>query len=112
MPITGNVASFGPSDGLPPEVVKKLNHNFWRLADGSQVDGAVRRLSPGIVQDVTYAQLTDKPSIESVVLVDDKLFTDLGIFRTDENGYDVPDDYTLSSMDINALWANAQPIGG
>jgi len=62
--------------------------------------------------DGDYERLDNKPSIESVTLVDDKSFTDLGIFRTDQQGYDVPDDYTLSTMDINALWAAAIPIGG
>lgn len=59
-----------------------------------------------------YELLDNKPSIEGVTLIDDKSFPDLGIFKTDQQGYDVPDDYTLSTMDINALWANAVPIGG
>lgn len=60
----------------------------------------------------SYEDLDDLPSIEGVTLIDDKSFPDLGIFKTDQQGYDVPDDYTLSTMDINALWANAVPIGG
>ena len=61
--------------------------------------------------DGDYERLDNMPSIEDVTLVGNKTFPDLGIFRTDSQGYDVPDDYTLSTMDINALWANAQPIG-
>ena len=59
----------------------------------------------------SYEDLDDLPSIEGVTLINDKSFPDLGIFKTDSQGYDVPDDYTLSTMDINALWANAVPIG-
>lgn len=62
--------------------------------------------------DGDYERLSNKPSIEGVPLIDDKSFPDLGIFRTDAQGYSVADDYTLTTMDINALWANAQPIGG
>ena len=60
----------------------------------------------------SYETLDDKPSIEGVTLISDKSFPDLGIFRTDAQGYSVADDYTLTTFDINALWANAQPIGG
>lgn len=62
--------------------------------------------------DGDYERLDNKPSIEGVELSGDKAFNELGIFQTDSQGYDVPDDYTLSTLDINALWANAQPIGG
>lgn len=62
--------------------------------------------------DGDYERLDNKPSIEGVELSGDKSFQELGIFQTDNQGYDVPDDYTLSTLDINALWANAQPIGG
>lgn len=58
-----------------------------------------------------YERLSNKPSIEGVSLSGDKGFDDLGIFRTDSHGYPVADDYTLSTMDINQLWANAQPVG-
>lgn len=61
--------------------------------------------------DGDYERLDNKPSIEGVELSGDKTFQELGIFQTDGQGYDVPDDYTLSTLDINALWANAQPIG-
>ena len=61
--------------------------------------------------DGDYERLDNKPSIEGVTLSGDKTFQELGIFQTDGQGYDVPDDYTLSTLDINALWANAQPIG-
>ncbi len=60
----------------------------------------------------SYETLDDKPSIEDVTLISNKSFPDLGIFRTDAQGYSVADDYTLTTLDINALWANAQPIGG
>ncbi len=58
-----------------------------------------------------YERLTSKPSIESVTLSGNKTFPELGIFKTDAQGYDVADDYTLTTMDINRLWANAQPVG-
>jgi hypothetical protein len=61
--------------------------------------------------DGDYERLDNRPSIEGVELSGDKTFQELGIFQTDGQGYDVPDDYTLSTVDINALWANAQPIG-
>lgn len=61
--------------------------------------------------DGDYERLSNKPSIENVTLSGNRNFDELGIFQTDDQGYDVPDDYTLSSMDINALWASAQPIG-
>lgn len=61
--------------------------------------------------DGDYERLDNRPSIEGVTLSGDKTFQELGIFQTDGQGYDVPDDYTLSTLDINALWANAQPIG-
>jgi len=51
-----------------------------------------------------------KPSIEDVVLVGNNDFPDLGIFQVDQQGYDVPDDYSLTTMDINALWTNAVPV--
>lgn len=59
-----------------------------------------------------YNKFINKPSIESVELQGDKLFSDLGIFRVDNQGYDMPDSYTLDSMDINTLWENSIPIGG
>ena len=62
--------------------------------------------------DGDYERLDNKPSVDGVTLSGDKSFPDLGIFQTDSQGYSVPDDYTLTTMDINALWANAQPIGG
>ena len=62
--------------------------------------------------DGDYERLSNRPSIEGVTLSGDKSFPDLGIFQTDSQGYSVADDYTLTTMDINALWANAQPIGG
>jgi len=58
-----------------------------------------------------YERLTSKPSIEGVTLSGNKTFPELGIFKTDAQGYDVADDYTLTTMDINRLWANAQPVG-
>lgn len=61
--------------------------------------------------DGDYERLTNRPKIEGVTLTGDKAFTDLGIFRRDQQGYDVPDDYTLTSVEINSLWASAQPIG-
>lgn len=61
--------------------------------------------------DGDYERLDNMPSIEGVTLVGDKTFPDLGIFKTDSQGYSVADDYTLTTLDINALWANAQPIG-
>lgn len=60
----------------------------------------------------SYDQLSDKPSIENVMLIDDKSFNDLGIFRTDSQGYSVPDDYSLNTQEINDLWTNALPLGG
>ena len=60
---------------------------------------------------VSTLQEAIAPSIEDVTLVGNKTFPDLGIFTTDSQGYSVADDYTLSTLDINALWANAQPIG-
>lgn len=59
-----------------------------------------------------YGQLVNKPSIEGVELEHDRLFPELGIFERDGEGYDVPDKYTLSTPDINALWDTAIPIGG
>lgn len=61
--------------------------------------------------DGDYERLTNRPMIESVTLTGDKAFTDLGIFRRDSQNYDIPDDYTLTSTEINSLWVNAQPIG-
>lgn len=61
--------------------------------------------------DGDYERLSNKPSIEGVTLSGDKTFPELGIFQRDQSGYDVPDDYTLSTMDINALWANSVAIG-
>lgn len=61
--------------------------------------------------DGDYERLSNKPSIEGVTLSGNKDFPDLGIFQTDQQGYSVPDEYTLTTLDINALWANAQPIG-
>ena len=61
--------------------------------------------------DGDYERLDNMPSIEDVTLVGNKTFPDLGIFRSDSQGYPVADDYTLTTLDINALWANAQPIG-
>lgn len=58
----------------------------------------------------SYNNLWDKPSIESIELQGDKLFSDFGIFRIDNQGYDVPDDYTLDTLDINTLWNNSVPI--
>jgi len=107
------IAEFNSTDGLPPLVVSKLNHNFRNMGSGGggravvvQGDGS------GDGSAGAYAELPDKPSIEDVTLVGNNDFPDLGIFKTDENGYDVPDDYSLTSMDINAFWASAQPIGG
>lgn len=59
----------------------------------------------------SYDDLTNRPQIEGVTLTGDKSFSDLGIFMTDSQGYSVPDEYTLTTMEINALWANAAPIG-
>lgn len=59
-----------------------------------------------------YKKLDNKPSIEGVELEDDKLFPELGVFERDGQGYDVPDKYTLSTLDINSLWETAIPIGG
>lgn len=61
--------------------------------------------------DGDYERLDNMPSIEGVTLLGDKSFPELGIFKTDNQGYSIPDDYTLTTMDINALWANAQPVG-
>ena len=61
--------------------------------------------------DGDYERLDNMPSIEDVTLVGNKTFPDLGIFKTDSQGYPVADDYTLTTLDINSLWANAQPIG-
>jgi len=61
--------------------------------------------------DGDYERLSNRPSIEDVELIGNKTFPELGIFKTDEQGYSVPDDYTLTTMDINQLWANAQPVG-
>lgn len=61
--------------------------------------------------DGDYERLTNRPRIEGVTLTGNKAFTDLGIFRRDQQDYDVPDDYTLTSVEINSLWASAQPIG-
>lgn len=58
-----------------------------------------------------YEALSNKPQIESVTLSGNKLFPDLGVFKTDDQGYSVVDEYTLTTMDINALWANSHPIG-
>ena len=58
-----------------------------------------------------YETLANKPQIESVTLSGNKLFPDLGVFKTDDQGYSVVDEYTLTTMDINALWANSHPIG-
>lgn len=105
MSTSGYIADFNMSDGLPPLVVQKLNANFRNVGGGRRGGGA-----GGGAGSVFYADLPDKPSIESVELVGNKTFPDLGIFKTDEQGYDVPDDYTLTSSDINSLWANAVPI--
>jgi len=59
-----------------------------------------------------YNQLSNKPSIENVTLTDNKDFDELGIFMTDQQGYSVPDEYTLTTQEINSLWENASPIGG
>lgn len=61
--------------------------------------------------DGDYERLSNRPSIEGVTLSGDKTFPELGIFQRDQSGYDVPDDYMLSTMDINALWANSVAIG-
>lgn len=55
-----------------------------------------------------YNRLTNKPSIESVTLVGDKTFPDLGIFIDyDDEMSDNPasDMYALTTQDINALWS-------
>lgn len=88
-------------------IARKCNENFKRL-DGSGLRNIVsinRR-----IDDFSYEDLNDRPSIESVELVGDKTFPDLGIFKTDDQGYDVSDNYTLTSIDINALWINAAPV--
>ena len=65
----------------------------------------------GVFGDNDYESLDNRPSIESVTLSGDKSLTDLGIFQTDSQGYSIPDDYTLTTTEINALWANAVAIG-
>lgn len=60
-----------------------------------------------------YGDLTGKPSIETVTLIGDRSFPDLGIFidPTADPVEDHPasDDYALTTLDINALW-NAAAI--
>lgn len=54
-----------------------------------------------------YEHLDNKPSIESVTLVGDKTFPQLGIFidsDDDMDGYPDSDMYALTIQDINALW--------
>lgn len=36
-----NIVDFNNSDGLPPEVVKKLNNNFWHVVDKIRDPGIV-----------------------------------------------------------------------
>lgn len=54
-----------------------------------------------------YEYLDNKPSIESVTLVGNKTFPQLGIFidsDEDMDGYPDSDMYALTVQDINALW--------
>lgn len=104
-----DIVLFQPSDGLDPIVIQKLNRNFTRLGYGDRRLGVM--LSDGIsgvLDDVRYENLPDKPSIESVTLVGDKTFPELNIFIDPDDDpvteHPDSDDYALTSSEITALW--------
>ena len=101
------IVDIGMNDSLQ-DVIRKSNKNFRMMLGRSNSISHVEQ--DKILDDVTYANLPDKPSIEDVELINNKDFPDLGIFRIDDQGYDIPDEYTLDSIDINTLWNNAIPI--
>ena len=123
--ITLNVSEAGYGAAVvcrftPPNDSTLLDSNDDTLTDSNGTPVSGRTPSGDYVRIATlkdvfgdgdYERLDNKPSIDGVTLSGDKSFSDLGIFQTDSQGYSVADEYTLTTMDINALWANAQPIG-
>jgi len=104
-----DIVAFQPSDGLDPLVMRKLNHNFSRLGLESQrLEVTLSDEINGVPSSIRYSDLPDKPSIESVTLVGDKMFPQLGIFIDPDydplEDHPASDNYALGNADITALW--------
>ena len=59
-------------------------------------------ISSGVASD--YENLYNKPQIEGVTLLGDKVFPELGIFIEPEEEYPQSDNYALDNFEIDALW--------
>ena len=57
-------------------IAKKCNENFRRL-DGSK--GYSAATASAIIDNISYIDLRDKPAIETVELVGDQTFSNLGL---------------------------------
>lgn len=102
---------FDQRDGIEPLVRQKLNENFRRIQRSISVDqsAALFELDEKVdeIGDVAtddYEDLRNKPSIEGVTLVDDKLFPELGIFIDPDEQYPRSDDYAIENTEITDMW--------
>lgn len=105
----------GEDDGKAPVYLVAWQNSGSTLSCSGSMQAV--RLSPAIGESYDggggggggtsdYTDLTNKPSIEGVTLVDDKAFPDLGLFIDVGEQYPQSDDYALTTLEINALWNN------
>ena len=105
----------GEDDGKAPVYLVAWQNSGSTLSCAGNMQAV--RLSPAIGESYDggggggggtsdYADLTNKPSIEGVTLVNDKTFPDLGLFIDAGEQYPQSDDYALTTLEINALWNN------
>ena len=73
---TGYIVDFNSSDGLPPLVVQKLNHNFASLAGFAPAGGSGGGSAPQVTD---YDSLSGRPSINGVTLTGNMTSEDIGI---------------------------------
>ena len=96
----GEVISEAEQDGIPSG-----GSAGQVLSKASAADGDFMWATPsGGVTD--YADLTGKPSIDGVTLVDDKTFPELGVFIEPEEEHPRSDEYALTNAELDAIWAD------
>lgn len=73
---------FNSTDDLPIRAIQKLNHNFKNI-NGSETSATIVRM---IEDTVTYESLSDKPTINGILIIGDVSLEDLGVCPVDNDG--------------------------
>lgn len=101
-PVVSNVAGASPEAvSFPVGSAMLFAYDSAKVAGGCWI--CYRGYDPA-TSVTDYSELTGKPSIEGVVLVDDKLFPELGIFIDPDSEYPQSDEYAMTSIEITNMW--------